>query len=129
MNSKPKIGTVVEVKKSGNRFNAWDKDGNKWTHAVITSTRKKAYNNKTALELREKNGRTYWWQVPLSEFGKTSHVPTPASDIEVPEGHDETITEHVVGHQGGPIARSQVSRPLGVGRWGRWQCTFLLLFV
>ena len=91
MNSKPKIGTVVEVKKSGNRFNAWDKDGNKWTHAVITSTRKKAYNNKTALELREKNGRTYWWQVPLSEFGKTSHVPTPVADIDVPEGHAEIV--------------------------------------
>ena len=91
MNYKPKKGTVVEVVKSGNRFNAWDKDGNKWTHAVITSTRKKAYNNKTALELREKNGRTYWWQVPLSEFGKTSHVPTPASDIEVPEGHAEIV--------------------------------------
>ena len=89
--NQPKVGTVVEVVKSGNRFNAWDSDGNKWTHAVITSTRKKAYNNKTALELREKNGRTYWWQVPMSEFGKTSHVPTPASDVEVPEGHAEIV--------------------------------------
>ena len=26
---KPKIGTIVEIIKSGNRFNAWDKDGNK----------------------------------------------------------------------------------------------------
>ena len=89
--NQPKVGTVVEVVKSGNRFNAWDSDGNKWTHAVITSTRKKAYNNKTALELREKNGRTYWWQVPLSEFGKTSHVPTPASDVEIPDGHQEIV--------------------------------------
>ena len=29
MNSKPKFGTVVQVVKSGNRFNAWDNDGNK----------------------------------------------------------------------------------------------------
>ena len=58
MNSKPKVGTVVEIVKSGNRFNAWDKDGNKWTHAIITSTRKSTYKAGKALELREKNGRT-----------------------------------------------------------------------
>ena len=44
MNSKPKVGTVVQIVKSGNRYNAWDADGNKWTHAIISSTRKNNYN-------------------------------------------------------------------------------------
>ena len=29
--NKPPIGTIVKMEMSGNRFNAFDKDGNKWT--------------------------------------------------------------------------------------------------
>ena len=31
---------VVKVEKSGNRYNAWDTDGKKWTSEITTGTRK-----------------------------------------------------------------------------------------
>ena len=84
---------VVKIEKSGNRFNAWDSDGNKWTSHIGTGTRKKAYNKGMALEQRtNKSGNTYWWSVPMSEFEKTS-VPvfdTP-SNVEVPSDHAEIL--------------------------------------
>ena len=40
--NKPKVGTVVQVVKSGNRFNAWDSEGNKLTSFIRTVTRKGA---------------------------------------------------------------------------------------
>ena len=84
--------TVVKVVKSGVRFNAFDSKGQKYTSQITTGARKKAYANNMALEQRvNKAGKTYWWQVPMSEFGKASHVPTPASDVEVPEGHAEIV--------------------------------------
>ncbi len=64
---------VVKIEKSGNRFNAFDSDGNKWTSHIGTGTRKKAYNKGMALEQRtNKSGNTYWWSVPMSEFEQTS---------------------------------------------------------
>ena len=91
MNQKPKVGTIVKVEKSGNRYNAFDANGNKMTSHIITSTRKSTYRDGKALELREKNGRTYWWKVPMSQFGAVSHVPETPSEIEVPEGHAEIM--------------------------------------
>ena len=90
--NKPTIGTVVQVVKSGNRFNAWDSDGNKLTSFIRTGTRKGAYNAGMALECREgKGGRIYWWKVPMENFGAVSHVPDAPSDIEVPDNHDEIV--------------------------------------
>ena len=89
--TKPPVGTIVMIEMSGNRFNAFDKDGNKWTHAIITSTRKSTYEANKALEMREKNGRTYWWKVPMEKFEATSHVPTTPSDVEIPDGHAEVV--------------------------------------
>ena len=92
MNSKPTIGTVVKVEMSGNRYNAWDSEGNKLTPHIRTGTRKSAFNAGMALECREgKGGRIYWWKVPMEQFGATSHVPTASSDVEVPEGHEEIV--------------------------------------
>ena len=92
MNSKPKFGTVVEVVKSGNRFNAWDSDGSKLTSHIGTSTRKSAFKAGMALECREgKGGRVYWWKVPMDKFDTKSTVLTPDSDVEVPEGHAEVV--------------------------------------
>ena len=91
MNSKPKVGTVVQVVKSGNRYNAWDADGNKWTHAIISSTRKNNYMKGKAIELREKNGQEYWYGVPMEKFNSSTTIPTNSSDIEVPEGHAEIV--------------------------------------
>ena len=90
--NKPTVGTVVKVVKSGNRYNAVDSDGNKYTSAIRTGTRKKAYNAGMALECREgKGGRIYWWKVPMEQFGAVSHVPDAPADIEVPDGHDEIV--------------------------------------
>jgi len=89
--TKPPVGTIVKIKMSGNRFNAFDKDGNKWTHAIITSTRKSTFKANKALEMREKNGRTYWWKVPMEKFESVSHIPTTPSDVEIPDGHAEIL--------------------------------------
>ena len=54
---------VVKMEMSGNRYNAYDSDGNKYTSEIGTSTRKSAYEKGMALEKREgKGGRTYWWK-------------------------------------------------------------------
>jgi len=83
---------VVKIEKSGNRFNAWDSDGKKWTSEIGTSTRKKAYNAGMALEKREgKGGRTYWWKVPMSEFETTSAPVIDTSGIDIPEDHAEML--------------------------------------
>ena len=89
--TKPPVGTIVKIEMSGNRFNAFDKDGNKWTHAIITSTRKSTYKANKALEMREKNGRTYWWKVPMEKFESVSHIPATPSEVEVPDGHAEIM--------------------------------------
>ena len=84
---------VVKVEMSGNRFNAWDKDGKKWTSHIGTGTRKMAYLAGMALEQRTgKTGRTYWWKVPMDKFEATSHIPTVnASEVVIPDDHAEVV--------------------------------------
>ena len=83
---------VVKIEKSGNRFNAWDADGNKHTSAIGTGTRKRAYEANMALERRTgKNGRVYWWKVPMSEFEATSAPVFSAEELAVPEDHAEVL--------------------------------------
>ena len=88
----PKVGMVVKVEMSGNRYNAFDSDGNKLTSYIRTGTRKKAYHAGMALECREgKSGRIYWWKVPMEQFGVSNPVPDKPSDVEVPSGHQEVV--------------------------------------
>ena len=88
----PPFGTIVKVEMSGNRYNAFDNDGNKLTSHIGTGTRKKAYNAGMALECREgKGGRVYWWKVPMAEFEAASNVLTPDSNVEIPEGHEDIV--------------------------------------
>ena len=88
----PKIGTIVKIEMSGNRYNAWDSDGNKLTSFIRTGTRKSAYEAGKALECREgKGGRIYWWKVDMDKFGVISHIPDTPSDVDVPEGHAEIV--------------------------------------
>ena len=83
---------VVKIEKSGNRFNAWDSDGKKWTSEIGTSTRKKAFNAGAALEKREgKGGRTYWWKVPMEMFEASSAPVIDTSGIDIPEDHAEML--------------------------------------
>ena len=83
---------IVEVVKSGNRFNAFDSDGNKYTSEITTGARKKAFNNGMALERRfNKSGNQYWWAVPMSEFEKTKASVFDVSSVEVPSDHAEVL--------------------------------------
>ncbi len=92
MRKNPKIGVIVKVVKNGNRYNAVDSDGNKYTSYIRTGTRKKAFMSKMALECREgKSGRIYWWKVPMEQFGAVSHVPEAPSEVEVPDGHEAIV--------------------------------------
>jgi len=84
--------TIVKMEMSGNRYNAFDSDGNKFTSEIGTGTRKRAYEQGMALERRTgKNGRTYWWKVPMSQF---ETVPVPefdVSSVDVPTDHTEVL--------------------------------------
>ena len=84
--------TVVKIEMSGNRYNAYDIDGNKYTSEIGTSTRKGAYKAGMALEKREgKGGRTYWWKVPMSEFESLSVPVFDVSSVDVPSDHAEVL--------------------------------------
>ena len=83
---------IVKIEKSGNRYNAWDSNGKKWTSEIGTGTRKGAYLKGMALEQRTgKGGRLYWWKVPMENFNTTTNVLTPDSNVEIPEGHAEVV--------------------------------------
>jgi len=82
---------VVKIEKSGNRYNAWDINGNKYTSQISIGARKKAFEKGTALEQRvNKAGKNYWWAVPMSEF-EQNLIPVNTGDIEVPQEHQEVL--------------------------------------
>jgi len=94
MRKNPKPGVVVKIVKSGNRYNAVDADGIKYTSYIRTGTRKGAFMSNKALECRERkdgSGRVYWWKVPMENFGAVSHVPEAPSEVEVPDGHEAIV--------------------------------------
>jgi len=94
MRKNPKPGVVVKIVKSGNRYNAVDADGIKYTSYIRTGTRKGAFMSNKALECRERkdgSGRVYWWKVPMEQFGVVSHVPQAPSEVEIPDGHEAVV--------------------------------------
>ena len=83
---------VVKIEKSGNRFNAWDSDGNKYTSQITTGARKRAFNKGMALEQRvNKAGKTYWWAVPMSVFEQSSTPQVVVPSVDVPTDHSEVL--------------------------------------
>jgi hypothetical protein len=89
---KNNMNIVVKIEKSGNRFNAWDTHGNKFTSQITTGARRKAFENGMALEQRvNKSGKNYWWAVPMSEFEKTNAPVIDVSSIDVPQEHGEML--------------------------------------
>jgi nitric oxide reductase NorQ protein len=83
---------VVQIVKSGNRFNAWDIDGVKYTSQIGNSTRKGAYLKGMALEQKvNKKGKNYWWAVPMSVFEASSAPVFDVSSVDVPEEHGEIL--------------------------------------
>ena len=86
------MNIVVRVEKSGNRYNAFDANGQKYTSHITTGARKSAYDKGMALEQRvNKSGKTYWWAVPMSEFEATTKPVVPTSSVDVPNGHQEVV--------------------------------------
>jgi len=84
---------VVKIEMSGNRYNAYDSEGKKWTSEIGTGTRKNAYMKGMALERRisKTNGNPYWWKVDMSEFEKSSTPVFDVSSIDVPTDHAEVL--------------------------------------
>jgi len=83
---------VVQIVKSGNRFNAWDKDGVKYTSEIGNSTRKGAYLSGMALEQKvNKNGKSFWSKVPMSVFESTSAPVIDVSSVDIPTDHAEVM--------------------------------------
>ena len=84
---------VVKIEMSGNRYNAFDSEGKKWTSEIGTGTRKGAYEKGMALERRisKTNGNPYWWKVPMSEFEATSVPEFDMSSVDVPTDHAEVL--------------------------------------
>ena len=83
---------VIKIEKTGNRFDAFDSDGNKYTSEIGTGTRKGAYLKGMALEKRiNKSGNPYWWKVPMSEFESSSIPEFDVSSIEIPSDHAEVL--------------------------------------
>ena len=83
---------VVKIEMSGNRYNAYDPDGNIYTSEIGTSTRRSAFEKGMALEKREgKGGRIYWWKVPLSEFEASSVDVTSNMSVDIPSDHEEVL--------------------------------------
>ena len=84
--------TIVQIVKSGNRFNAWDKDGVKYTSEISNSTRKGAYMNKMALVKKvNKNGKDFWSRVPMSEFEAVTAPVIDTTGIDVPTDYAEVM--------------------------------------
>jgi len=84
------LGTVIQVVPSGVRFNAFDRDGNKY-NMIPTYIRRNAHENGNAMELTEyASGRRYWKEVSMSLFTDTPEIPI-AEGIDVPEGHQEIL--------------------------------------
>ena len=84
------LGTVIQVVPSGVRFNAFDRDGNKY-NMIPTYIRRNAHENGNAMELTEyASGRRYWREVSMSLFTDMPDIPV-AEGIDVPEGHQEIL--------------------------------------
>ena len=87
---------IAKVVKSGNRFNAFDRDGNKITGKIPTGPRKIAYEAGKALKYSwdDETGEVFgksksgWDMVSMDEYER-SDLPEIPTDVEVPEGHVE----------------------------------------
>jgi nitric oxide reductase NorQ protein len=83
---------VVRIEKSGNRYNAWDTDGNKRTSDITSNCRKKAFEGNYLLgQFTGSTGKTYWRKVDgLDATPTTPHIEE-ISSIEIPNDHAEIL--------------------------------------
>ena len=84
---------IVEITKSGNRLNAFDKSGNKYTGNITLGARRKAFEGNYPLgRFTNKSGNYYWRQVSSDMMGTTSHIPTNNTTVDVPTEHNEVVS-------------------------------------
>ena len=83
---------LATVEKSGNRFNAYDQNGNKITHMISTDVRKMAFHNGEKIEQRvNKHGKTYWKRVPAETMAVGGTIISENEMVEVPTDHEEVL--------------------------------------
>jgi MoxR-like ATPase len=83
---------IVRVEKSGNRFNAWDTDGNKRTSEITTTTRKKAFEGDYLLgRFTGRTGKVFWRRVEDVETTPTTNTAPDTPSVEVPTDHAEVL--------------------------------------
>jgi nitric oxide reductase NorQ protein len=91
---KPTPTAVCRVEKSGNRFNAWDTDGNKRTSEITTGARKRAFEGNYLLgRFTGTTGKTYWRKVEgdTSMAANVSPAAEPTT-VDVPTEHAEVLS-------------------------------------
>ena len=68
MNKNPNY-LIAKVEMSGNRYNAFDQNGNKITSLIRTGARKRAFAAGLALERRTgKTGKVFWKKAPMQLY-------------------------------------------------------------
>ena len=86
---------VCRIEKSGNRFNAWDTDGNKRTSEITIGARRKAFEGNYLLgRFTNKSGNYYWRQIDgnaVSDTTSTTPDTTTSSTVDVPTDHEEVL--------------------------------------
>ena len=84
---------VVRIEKSGNRYNAWDTDGNKRTSEITSGCRKNAFNGGYLLgrfpSTASKSG--FAWRKVTDSVVETATPVVDNSSIEVPTDHAEVL--------------------------------------
>jgi nitric oxide reductase NorQ protein len=84
---------VVRIEKSGNRFNAWDTDGNKRTSEITSGCRKNAYNGNYLLGRFPANTNSgfAWRKVSDTIMSEMSSPVEETSSVDVPSEHAEVL--------------------------------------
>ena len=86
---------VVRVEKSGNRYNAWDTDGNKRTSEITSGCRKNAFNGNYLLgrfpSPSSKSGFSWRKVSDTMSDTQTAKPTTDNTPIEVPAEHAEVL--------------------------------------
>jgi len=84
---------VCRIEKSGNRFNAWDTDGNKRTSEITIGARRKAFEGNYLLgRFTNKSGNYYWRQIDGNAVADTTTPDVTTSEsVEVPTDHEEVL--------------------------------------
>jgi len=84
---------IVKIEKSGNRYNAWDSDGTKWTSEITTGTRRKAFENDYLLGRFTGTTGRYFWRKVDGETLPTNMASVTSSNtpVEIPTDHAEVL--------------------------------------